>query len=312
VGGSVANTGGSLADLGANVTPFASIGDDELGRLLLSQLTPIGFAKPELSMSRGSTTSYSLVIESTGADRTFWHHTGANDDFDGTEVDVKNRDIVHVGYPSLLPGMRTNNGRPLWELLERARAAGATTSLDLAVVDADSPAGALDWPSILQGAFAECDIASPSLDDLTSALRITEPYSPELVDRLADQMLDDGVAVVAISAGRHGLRIRTGSADRLRSAGAALAPLADHWANRSLTLQPAPIDTPVTTNGAGDASTAGLLYGALRGTSIEQAAALAIACAAVSMSGGRTTIAAVSALDPTLTSLSIPAAEPRP
>ncbi len=251
--------------LGGGCRPFASIGDDELGALLIAKLEADGFAKGDLSISPGSTTSYSLVIESPGTDRTFWHHTGANDDFDGARVDVLGRDIVHVGYPPLLPGMLADDGRPLHELLARARAAGATTSLDLAVVDPDSPAGARDWSTILRRAFAECDVASPSLDDLTSALRIEEPYSLALIDRLADQMLADGVAVVAISAGRHGLHLRTGSADRLRSAGAALAPLAASWADRSLTLQPTWIDNPVTTNGAGDASTAGLLFGMLRG-----------------------------------------------
>lgn len=303
LGGCVANTGGALADLGADVTPFAFVGDDDLGALLLAHLEARGFAENHVWISPGSTTSYSLVIESPGTDRTFWHHTGANDEFDGTRVGVVDRDIVHVGYPPLLPGMLVDDGRPLQELLARARTAGATTSLDLAVVDPNSPAGARDWATILHRAFSECDVASPSLDDLTSALRIDEPYSLALVDRLADQMLSDGVAVVGISAGRHGLHVRTGSADRLRSAGAALAPLADRWADRSLTLQPTWIEDAVTTNGAGDASTAGLLFGMLRGASIEQAAALAAACAALVMRGRRTTVAAVTSLSPSLASL---------
>lgn len=303
LGGSVANTGGALLALGANVTPFASIGDDELGELLLSKLSAAGFAEPQLTTAAGSSTSYSLVFEKPGSDRTFWHHTGANDEFDGTSVDVDGRDLMHVGYPPLLPGVLVDGGHPLHTLLRRARAAGATASLDLAVVDPDSAVGALDWASILTRVWAQCDIASPSLDDLTSALGITEPYSIGLVERLAHGMLADGVAVVAISAGAHGLHVRTASAARLREGGAVLAPLAESWGDRVLTLPPLPVDNPMTTNGAGDASSAGLLYAMTRGASIEQAAALGVACSAAVMGGHRPTPAAIVALDPSLLAL---------
>ena len=302
-GGSVANTGGALAGLGAEVTPFASIGNDELGTLLRAQLSTEGFSHPHLSTSSVLTTSYSLVIEAPGTDRTLWHHTGANNEFDGTQVDVDGQGLVHVGYPPLLPGVLTDGGRPLLKLLARARAAGATSSLDLAVVDPNSDVGALDWASILGSVFAECDIASPSLDDLTSALQINEPYSAALVSRLADWMLTCGVAVAAISAGRHGLHVRTASADRLRVGGAILAPLAESWGDRSLTVPPLRVDSPVTTNGAGDASTAGLLFAISRGSTVEQAAALAAACSAAIMSGSRPTPAVVTALDHSLNTL---------
>lgn len=295
-GGSVANTGSALADLGATVSPSATIGADEFGELLLSKLMAGGFATPRLTASETKATSYSLVIEPPGVDRTFWHHTGANDEFDGTAVYLDGIGLLHVGYPSLLPGLLVDGGRPLHELLARARRADATTSLDLAVVDPDSPAGSHDWEALLATALPYCDVVSPSLDDLTSALRIDRTYSLQLVDELADWMLDSGAAVVAISAGRHGLRLRTGSVDRLRAAGVALASHADVWADRALTAPPLPV-TPRTTNGAGDASTAGLLFGIASGTGPELATALAAACSAAIMIGERTTPAAVTRLD---------------
>lgn len=302
LGGSVANTGSALADLGATVSPSATIGADELGELLLSKLAAEGFATPRLTASRSSATSYSLVIEPPGADRTFWHHTGANDEFDGTAVDLDGIGLLHIGYPPLLPGLLVDGGRPLHELLARGRRAGATTSLDLAVVDPDSPAGSHDWKALLTTALADCDVVSPSLDDLTSALRIDQPYSLDFVDELAEWMLDAGAAVVAISAGRHGLRLRTGSVARLRAAGAALAPHADAWADRALTAPPLSV-TPRTTNGAGDASTAGLLFGIASGAEPELATALAAACSAAIMIGERTTPAAVTGLDARLSPL---------
>ncbi|MDJ0336410.1 carbohydrate kinase family protein [Salinibacterium sp. G-O1] len=302
-GGSVANTGGALASLGAKVTPFATIGDDELGELLLAKLDAQGFASPRVAVSGRMSTSYSLVFEKPGVDRTFWHHTGANEEFDGSSVELHGHEMLHVGYPPLLPGVVTDGGRPLHTLFARARSAGIATSLDLAVVDRTSAVGALDWNAILASAFSECDIASPSLDDLTSALHIDEPYSPALVDRLADRMLADGVAVVAISAGHHGLRVRTASADRLRAGGTVLSPLADTWADRDITLPALRVEHPVTTNGAGDASTAGLLFAISRGATPEQAAALAAASSAVTISGARPTPDAIATVDPSLARL---------
>jgi sugar/nucleoside kinase (ribokinase family) len=144
---------------------------------------------------------------------------------------------------------------------------------------------------------------SPSLDDLTSALRLDDDYSPELVDDLADRMLAQGAAVVAISAGRHGLRLRTASASRLRSGGVVLAPLADEWADAAVTVGATPVEDAVTTNGAGDASTAGLLFALTLGASPHEATALAAACSAAIMGGRRATPAQIVSIDPSLTRL---------
>jgi sugar/nucleoside kinase (ribokinase family) len=306
LGGSVANTGRALVGLGADVVPYASVGDDELGSLLLAKLAAEGFTDPRLSVSPDLSTSYSLVLEQSGIDRTFWHHTGANSHFDGSEVTTDNHSLLHVGYPPLLPGLLHNTAHNLQQLFSRARQAGVTTSVDLAVVDPHSDVGALDWDSMLSSIFAHTDIATPSLDDLTSALRIDEPYSPGLVDRLADRMLADGVAVVVISAGQHGLHLRTAPAKRLAAGGHVLAPLAHSWADCALTVPPLTVDNPVTTTGTGDASTAGLLVGVTRGATPQQAAALAVACSAAVMRGQRITPDNVIQLDSGLTSVFSP------
>ena len=300
LGGCVANTGGVLADLGAVVVPYATIGDDELGGLLREKLNAKGFDNPQLAISSDRTTSYSLVIEQRGSDRTFWHHTGANSDFDGRGVEPAGHTVVHVGYPPLLPGVLAEGGRKLTDLLSRVQSAGVTSSLDLAVVDPNSAVGTLDWDVILASACSHSDIVTPSLDDLTSAWGIEEEYSPALVDRLAHRLLDYGVAVVVISAGAHGLHLRTASKDRLKEGGTLLAPLADTWADQSLSLLPLLVENTVTTNGAGDSSTAGLLFGLSQGAAPAQSAALAIACSAAVISGERATPAKVMELDKSL------------
>ncbi|PJJ55798.1 carbohydrate kinase family protein [Compostimonas suwonensis] len=300
LGGCVANTGGDLADLGMPVHVHTTVGDDDLGRLVSARLA----ARPGITgtplVAAGASTSYSLVLETPGADRTFWHHVGANHRFDGTGVDLAAIDLLHLGYPPLLPGLLVNGGAPLAELLARARAAGVTTSVDLAVVDRDSETGSLDWERILRSAMAHTDIVSPSLDDLTSALGIDEPPSDELVDRLAELLLDWGAAIVAISAGSRGLWLRTASASRLAAAGRALADDAEQWAGIRMHRPPVEVSVQSTTNGAGDASTAGLLYAIAAGAGPVPASGLATACSAAIIAGERTTPETITALRPEL------------
>jgi sugar/nucleoside kinase (ribokinase family) len=300
LGGCVANTGGNLANLGLPVRLHSAVGDDELGGLVTRLIadTP-GMTGPPLVVA-GSNTSYSLVLEQSGADRTFWHHTGANDRFDGRSVDLSGCDLLHLGYPPLLPGLLTDDGTPLVALLERARAAGVTTSVDLAVVDRNSATGRLDWDRILRRMVSLTDLLSPSVDDLTSALGIDEPVSRSLVSRLAEQLIEWGAAVVLLSSGSGGLLLRTAGRERLADGGAALSALSDQWADVELEFPPVAVARTVTTNGAGDAATAGLLYAIAAGIGPRDAGAIATACSAAVIAGRPTTVDTLVELCPDL------------
>jgi len=96
-GGSVANTGSDLAELGADVLLVADLGDDELGAAVLRALRPAGADCGGIRQVPGMSTSYSLVFESPGTDRSFWHHVGANAGFDGSRVQPQGVDLVHLG-----------------------------------------------------------------------------------------------------------------------------------------------------------------------------------------------------------------------
>src|SRR4249919_178987 len=78
LGGSVANTGGVLVDLGIPVDVVATVGDDDLGVLLRRLVAERTGMTPLLREVRGGASSYSLVFEAPGVDRTFWHHVGSN------------------------------------------------------------------------------------------------------------------------------------------------------------------------------------------------------------------------------------------
>src|SRR4051794_2047202 len=216
-GGCVANTGAELAALGADVAVVADVGDDALGNLLVALLQARGTRTDQIRPRAGASTSYSLVFEGEGRDRSFWHHVGANAGFDGSAVDLAGAGLLHVGYPSLLPALIADGGRPLEALLERARAAGVTTSLDLAVIDPGSPAARVDWRALLRRVLPLVDVFSPSVDDVRTALQVEAGSDPGELRRTAAMLLELGPAVVMLTAGAAGLQLSTGDAPRLEA-----------------------------------------------------------------------------------------------
>ncbi|PZR93304.1 MAG: carbohydrate kinase family protein [Candidatus Nephthysia bennettiae] len=281
-GGCVANTGGDLAALGATVAAVGDVGDDELGAVLVHLLAERGTRTDQVRRLPGHSTSYSIVLQPPGRDRSFWHHVGANAAFDGSAVDLDGADLLHVGYPSLLPALMASDADPLVALLTRARTAGVTTSLDLAVLDPDSPAVALDWPGLLARILPLVDVMTPSADDMRTALRL----EPEGLDETADRLVGLGAAVVMVTGGTDGLALRTANARRLEDAGALFADERRQraWAGR-VDFTPAPKVEVRTTLGAGDAATAGLLYGVLAGLDPGASLRLAAETAAARVAG---------------------------
>ena len=134
-GGCVSNTGGALAELDVPVQVVGDAGDDELGRTLVRLLESRGLGSDRIRLLPERSTSYTIVVQTPERDRSFWHHVGANAGFDGAAVDVHDADLLHVGYPPLLPALVADGGAQLDALLVRARTVGLTTSLDLAVLD---------------------------------------------------------------------------------------------------------------------------------------------------------------------------------
>jgi sugar/nucleoside kinase (ribokinase family) len=265
----VANTGGALAALGAPVTVVGDIGDDALGDLLVRALAERGLRTGQVQRVVGESTSYTIVLEPPGRERTFWHHVGANAAFDGSAVGLDGAGLLHLGYPSVLPALIADGGDPLVALLTRARDAGVTTSLDLAVLD---PGDTTDWPALLARILPLVDVITPSAEDVHDALRL----GPEPLQATAERLVALGAAVAMVTGGADGLALRTSA-----RAGALLGPA---WADRAERM-PAPAVEVRTTLGAGDAATAGLLYGVLAGLDPRAALVLAARTAATRVSG---------------------------
>jgi sugar/nucleoside kinase (ribokinase family) len=283
LGGCVGNTATRLGELGTQVTVTATVGADELGDVVRAAVRERGLDDSGIHSSAEGATSYSLILEPQGKDRVIWHHPGANEYFDDAAVELDGVTLLHVGYPSLLPGLLVDDAYRLRRLLLRAHERDITTSADLAVIDRESAVARLDWPTLLARVLPLVDVLSPSIDDIASALPGVDPTSRQSVEDAAACLLEWGAAVVMISAGAQGMYVRSANEIRLRKAGTAIHSMAAEWSDLEYWQDPVPVERVTSTNGAGDAATAGLLAGIDAGMPPRSATWLAAASASASI-----------------------------
>ncbi len=297
-GGPVSNTGLALHKLGVRTRLMGKVGNDLFGQAILQVIRSY---EPELAtgmvVAPGEESSYSVIISSPGTDRVIIHAPGCNDTFQANDVYydlLTNARLFHFGYPPLMASMYHNNGEELVTLFRLAKATGVTTSLDLSLPEAESPAGRANWHTILAATLPYVDIFLPSIEELLLLLyrplfekfmveangeSIIDYIPPDVVSLLGQSLLDMGVRIVGIKMGHRGLYLCTANASTLAQMGHALPtqPVKfANWVSREL-WAPCFATNVVGTTGSGDATIAGFLMGFLKGMTPE--ATLASACA---------------------------------
>jgi sugar/nucleoside kinase (ribokinase family) len=295
-GGAVSNTGLALHRLGTATHLMGKVGDDAIGGVIVDIVRRHGPHLAEgMIVAAGEASSYTVVISPPGIDRTFLHCPGANDTFTDTDVPydrLGSARLFHFGYPTLMHRMYADGGDALTRMLRRVREQGVAVSLDMSYPDPLSPAGRADWPSILRKALPHVDIFLPSLDEMRFMLRgaatigdasPSAPADGALLGRLAQTLLDMGVAVVGLKLGAEGLYLRTTrDAARLKAVGGKVIAEAKAWAGHEL-LAPCFEVRVAGTTGSGDCTIAGMLAAMLHGLSPEAAMRAAVGVGACSV-----------------------------
>ena len=282
-GGSVANTGLAMKILGADVYLAGKTGDDAFGDMIQSIVSRYG-AEKGLIRKEGESSSYSVVLAVPGIDRIFLHHPGANDTFtadDLSEELMKDTVLFHFGYPPLMKKMYENEGEGLLEVMKKAKAFGAATSMDLAAVDPASESGRADWKKILEKVLPYVDIFVPSIEELYYMLDrpgfdalqkradgrdVCEVLSfSEDIRPLADQCMAMGTKILLIKCGAPGMYYRTSSEEMLQMIPQNLELDTKVWADREGFEKSYVPERVLSGTGAGDTSIAAFLTSLLKG-----------------------------------------------
>ena len=283
-GGAVANAGLALHRLGVPVRLMGKLGDDLLGRSVLDILTRHDAAlAADMIVAPGEGSSYTIVINPPGIDRTFLHYPGVNDTYTADDVPydrLAGASLFHFGYPPLMRRMYADGGTELACLLRRVRDCGVAVCLDMSMPDLEGEAGRADWTAILAKALPFVDVFAPSFDEILMMLdrdrfdrlsataggeNLAAAADASLLRGLADRLLAMGAAIVALKLGDCGLYLRTSDdAGRFDAIGGGLACDWDRWRGRELKVPCFAVDVAGTT-GSGDATVAGLLAGLFYG-----------------------------------------------
>lgn len=298
-GGSVANTGLAMNLLGNDVRLMGKIGDDAFGHMIRDIFRSYGAGG--LIVENDASTSYSVVLAVPGIDRIFLHDPGANDTFSGADIpwnEIDGTALFHFGYPPIMKRMYIDNGEELSTMFQNIKEKRIASSLDLAAIDPQSPAGQADWKLILQKTLPFVDFFVPSFEelcwildrktwkelnksgkDITDGLDITLYAKP-----LAEKCITMGCAAVLIKCGTSGIYYKTAGAERIAAIGSNLKFNQEIWTNQE-GIQPCfQAEIVRSGTGAGDLSIAAFLSGILRGYSPQKCTELAAAEGAASVS----------------------------
>jgi ribokinase len=241
LGGSGAIMACGAARLGLEVAMVARVGDDALGEVTRRWLREARVDDAHVDVAAGEATGLSVGLVRAD-DRAVLTAPGALAALDPDTVPdglLRAFRHVHIASPFLQPALARGAGR----LVARARAAGATTSLDTG------------WDPAERWALpAEADILFPNAEE---AVRLAGRGDP----RAAARALAARGPVVALKLGAAGAVAYSGDDT------AAVAPPAVEF---------------VDATGAGDSFDAGFIAAHLAGEPLEAALALAVACGALS------------------------------
>lgn len=297
-GGAVANTGLGMKVLGGNVTLMGKVGNDEFGDMILTILDKYG-VHGGMIRSDEENTSYTVVIAIPGIDRVFLHNPGANNHFfaeDIPEEELKDAALFHFGYPPIMRSMYEDGGKELMKVMQKVKAHGVATSLDLAAVDPSSPAGEANWKQIITSVMPMVDFFVPSVEELCYMLdpqryaqweerangeNITEILDLEKDIRpLAQMCMDLGCKILLLKCGAAGMYLQTASKEVLDTISDRVGLDTTLWADQSRFEVSYVPERILSATGAGDTSIGAFLLSILDGETPEMTMHLAAATGA--------------------------------
>lgn len=284
-GGAVSNVGIALHKLGIRVRLMGKIGDDLFGREIINRFNAVSVLLAEKMLPvAGETSSYTIVVNPKGSDRSFWHHSGCNDTYTAIDVssdDLEGISLFHFGYPPLMRQMVINDGEELLNLFRKVKDAGIITSLDMAYPDPNSFSGQMDWKKVLKRVLPFVDIFLPSLDETRYMLGydINNEISYEIISKISEELIQFGAGIVGLKLGEQGFYLRT-STDPTRLEN--IIADTQQWCDQEIYSPCYKVNLKGAT-GSGDATIAGFLAAIIKGFNLGNVVNIAVAVGACSV-----------------------------
>jgi fructokinase len=252
-GGVTANMLTQVARLGTSTGWLGLIGDDENGRVIQKAFTEDGMDLSGVEVVRGERSALTWIPVNPGGERCIYMFPNVTGKL--SVLHVKNRFSSHIKSAkhfhteaSQLPIV------PLKEAMKIAKDAGVRIFFDMDVTPRFFAQMNLGKQEELCDALKLVDVLKPCKAAAREMTGVTD------YNRMADQLLNLGPKVVAITEGEDGCLIAT---------------------KEKRVQVPAFRVNVVDTTGAGDAFMGGLSYGLLQGWDLERVGIFANACAAL-------------------------------
>ncbi len=272
-GGSVCNTITDLARLDNQLHLVASgfAGHDAEGDFILQEMKKYPNINLDMVKRDGRTSFTAVMSNNQTKERTFFQHAGSNayygeEHIDWDKLDV---DIFHIGYILLLPHLDEPDGEygtRMARLLHRAQKMGLKTSIDVVSESGDR------FPRLVKPALKYCNycVINELEAQQTTGVRLRDADGTLHIENMQEalsRLKELGVADWAVI--------------HCPEVGCGIDETGKYWQVPSLKLPSGYIKGTV---GAGDAFCAGILYGAYREMSMENALKLGACSAAASLS----------------------------
>jgi sugar/nucleoside kinase (ribokinase family) len=251
MGGCASNTAIALSRLGVSTSLWGKLGRDDFGNFALGQLKREGVEASGIVKDPKVSTSATIVLVHSNAQRSFLHSMAANDEIALKDIRFSRLDgfsHLHVGGYFLFPAL---DGPRMAKVLRAARQKGLTTSLDTAW-DLNG-----QWMKTLKPCLPYLDYFMPSEREVK---RLVGHANPSRAARTFQKL---GARNVIIKLGEKGSY--------------ALGP------NGVQTRVPAFKAKVVDTTGAGDCFCAGFIKGLLQGLSLQECLRLGNAMGALAV-----------------------------
>ncbi len=232
IGGCAANVAVDLRKLSLKVGLSGGVGRDGFGSLIADMLSRTGADCSRLTYSETSPTAGTMIVNVQGEDRRFIHCLGANAEYDGSAITdevLRQARILYIGGYCLMQAFTPDR---VARLMERARALGVITALDVVLPEHG------DFWSQIEPVLPFTDFFFPNNDEAARITGVSDPLTQ------AEQFVRAGCQTAVVTCG---------------GAGTVLVNPQDRWRIGAHAVE------AVDSTGTGDAFVAGFLYAQLQG-----------------------------------------------